>query len=93
MNTRDRGICLYLSGRFADAIRELQHYLETFSAAVDRAAIEGAPPVQLASVFALWHSRVSARTGILEMCRTALVASTLDGEQQGEPPRDQQSDE
>ena len=43
MNTRDRGICLYLAQRFGDAIDELQLYLDTYTAAVDRAAIEGAP--------------------------------------------------
>jgi hypothetical protein len=36
-------------------------------------------------------SPLFTRAGILEMCRTALVASTLDAEQ-GEPPRDQQGD-
>jgi regulator of sirC expression with transglutaminase-like and TPR domain len=42
MNQRDRGICLYLSGRYVDAIDELQGYLDAFAAAVDRQAIEGA---------------------------------------------------
>ena len=42
MNQRDRGICLYLSGRYVDAIAELQGYLEAYGAAVDRQAIEGA---------------------------------------------------
>jgi regulator of sirC expression with transglutaminase-like and TPR domain len=42
MNQRDRGICLYLSGRYVDAIAELQGYLEVYAAAVDRQAIEGA---------------------------------------------------
>ena len=42
MNQRDRGICLYLSGRYVDAIAELQGYLDVYAAAVDRQAIEGA---------------------------------------------------
>ena len=42
MNQRDRGICLYLSGRYVDAIVELQGYLDAYAAAVDRQAIEGA---------------------------------------------------
>lgn len=42
MNTRDRGICLYLSQRFADAMLELQGYLDSYAEAVDRDAINGA---------------------------------------------------
>ena len=41
LNTRDRGICLYLSQRYGDAIAELEGYLETYAAAVDREAIAG----------------------------------------------------
>ena len=53
MNTRDRGICLYLAQRFGDAIDELQLYLDTYSAAVDRAAIEGAPALRVTASRAL----------------------------------------
>ena len=42
LNTRDRGICLYLSQRYGDAIAELEGYLTTFTDAVDRDAIAGA---------------------------------------------------
>jgi hypothetical protein len=42
LNTRDRGICLYLSQRYGDAILELEGYLDLYTEAVDRDAIAGA---------------------------------------------------
>jgi hypothetical protein len=42
LNTRDRGICLYLSHRYGDAVFELEGYLEAYAEAVDREAITSA---------------------------------------------------
>lgn len=41
LNARDRGVCLYLLQRFAEAALELRGYLDGFPGAVDREAVEG----------------------------------------------------
>jgi hypothetical protein len=101
LNTRDRGICLYLSQRYGDAVVELEGYLEAYTEAVDREAITSAP-LLLPLPLPLWLCRfatfvacvlcltvlptVPCLTAVIDMCRTAMAAERRLGAQP--PPED-----
>lgn len=98
MNRRDRGICMYLSGRFVEAIAELQGFLDAYAAAVDRQAVEGALSLSThhaAATLLTARAYASRVPAAIDICRAALAARKLSSQLDGDEdmPADDASDQ